>query len=396
LWWGQLISILGERLTYLALVGLLAEHTGHFRDSRSSLLLTVLANVMLAPVLILSPFTGAWVDRVNLKRVLVVSDFLRCLIVLAIPLAYRVTHHTGAVFVAVFLLFTCNVFFLPAKSAMTPEIVPPLQLLPANSLLMGAGVAATAVGALLGGWIIDHWGWAAALYLNGATYLVSVIALLMIRYRARAPRLDRPRVTLSGYLHEILEGWRVVRSHRQVGIALLALAAVWVGGGFLHVAGNLQVQRVARTPGMERVGVLLAVLGAGSALAIGWLSTRGRTLPRVPLLGAGLVLAGVGVFVFAISTRFAFLALAAFVTGIAAAPAFTLTETLLQESTEVRQRGRVFSARDFLMRLVFLLGVTFAGAATRALGTRTTLTIGAALIAATGMVVIERGARRPA
>jgi hypothetical protein len=49
LWWGQLVSLLGERLTYLALVGLLAQHTRHFADARSSLLLTLLANVMLAP-----------------------------------------------------------------------------------------------------------------------------------------------------------------------------------------------------------------------------------------------------------------------------------------------------------------------------------------------------------
>ena len=63
LWWAQLISIFGDRLTYLALVGLLAGHTGDFRDARAPVLLSVLANVMLAPVLLFSPFAGAWVDR---------------------------------------------------------------------------------------------------------------------------------------------------------------------------------------------------------------------------------------------------------------------------------------------------------------------------------------------
>src|SRR5881409_2723434 len=91
LWWGQLISILGERLTYLALVGLLAEHTHHFQDARSSLLLTLLANVMLAPVLLFAPFTGPWLDRRDLKRVVVYSDLLRSLLVLLIPIAYSAT-----------------------------------------------------------------------------------------------------------------------------------------------------------------------------------------------------------------------------------------------------------------------------------------------------------------
>ena len=83
----------------------------------------------------------------------------------------------------VFAMFTCNVLFLPAKSAITPEIVPARQLLAANALLAGAGIVATAIGALAGGWVVDHWGWGTALYLNGFTYLVSVFALLMIVYR---------------------------------------------------------------------------------------------------------------------------------------------------------------------------------------------------------------------
>src|SRR5881409_1616248 len=152
LWWGQLISILGERLTYLALVGLLAEHTSHFRDPRSSLLLTLLANVMLAPVLLFAPFTGPWLDRTNLKRVMVASDALRSVIVVLIPILYVGTGNTAPVFALVFALFTCNVLFLPAKSALTPEIVPPAQLLAANAWLSGAGIAATAAGALGGGW----------------------------------------------------------------------------------------------------------------------------------------------------------------------------------------------------------------------------------------------------
>ena len=64
----------------------------------------------------------------------------------------------------------------------------------------------------------------------------------------------------------------------------------------------------------------------------------------------------VGIAAFALSTLFAVFAAAGFVVGLAAAPAFVLSETLLQEGTEPRQRGRVFSARDFLMRLVFVLG----------------------------------------
>jgi MFS family permease len=393
LWWGQLISILGERLTYLALVGLLAEHTAHFTSGRSSLLLSMLANVMVAPVLLFSPFTGAWVDRSNLKRVLVVSDTLRAVIVAGIPIAYLALHHTLPVFVLVFLLFTCNVLFLPAKSSITPEIVPPEQLLAANAWLSAAGIASTAVGALAGGWMIDHWGWSVALWVNAATYLWSVVMLALIRYRSSGRAGTLPPITLRGYFAEVGEGVLVLKRNARVGLALLALGAVWLGGGFLHVAGNQHIQRVASAPGMERLGLLMAAFGVGSGLGTWWVNRHGRTLPRAWLLGGGLVLAGIGLTGFAFARLFAVLAGVAFVIGLAAAPAFMLSETLLQQSTELRQRARVFSLRDFLMRLVLLIGSTAAAWETRAWGTQAAIVTSAAVVTLVGLLALAWGRR---
>jgi MFS family permease len=226
---------------------------------------------------------------------------------------------------------------------------------------------------------------------NGATYLVSVMALMVIRYRPHAASRPLAQVSVRGYLAEVGEGWAAVRGNPTVGLALTALAAVWVGGGFLHVAGNQHVQRAASTPGMERAGVLLCVLGIGSGLGTWWTNARAQRWPKAPLLGAGLVLAAGGLVLFAASTRFAVFAIAAFVIGLAAAPAFTLSETLLQQGTQPRQRGRVFSLRDFLMRLVFLFGVTLAGWTARTFGIRTALFLAALLMAAAGALAASWG-----
>ena len=395
LWWGQLISILGERLTYLALVGLLAEHTQHFKDAGSSWLLSVLANVMLAPVLLFAPFTGAWVDRWNLRRVLIVSDTLRAFVVLAIPYVYAWSHGVAPVFALVFVLFTCNVFFLPAKSAITPDLVEPTQLMAANALLAFAGIASTAAGALAGGWVVDHWGWGAALKINAATYLVSVAALATISYRPGHHAQAAGPVSLGGYLKDVTEGWKVLRHSAPVGLGLTALAAVWMGGGFMHVAGNQHIQRAASIPGMERLGVLLCALGLGAGLSTWWMNTHGRRAPRPVVLGTGLLLAAIGLVAFAVSTRFAVFALAAFFVGLCIAPAFVLSETLLQEGAEPRHRGRVFSARDFLMRLLFLLTVTLAAWMTKGFGTRGALLAAAGIVAAAGALSMAWGARSP-
>lgn len=395
LWTGQLISILGERLTYLALLGLLAQHTGHFHEGKSSGLLLLLANVMLAPVLLFAPFTGAWLDRSNLKTVVIVSDLLRAVVVALIPLAYASTQHTGPVFVLVFVLFTCNVFFLPAKSALTPEIVPPAQLLAANALLSGAGIAATAAGALAGGWVVDHWGWDTAMWINAVTYLVSVVSLVLIHYVPHVHHATRPEITVGGYLREVGDGWNLVRRNSAVGLGMWVLGAVWVGGGFMHVSGNQHIQLAASHPGMERVGVLLFVLGVGSGLGTWWVNAGGRMVPRPLLLAAGLVLGAIGMVAFAVSTRFAVFTASAFVIGLSVAPAFILCETLLQMGTEPKQRGRVFSARDFVMRLVFMGAVSIATGLTTTYGTRTALIVSAGLLALAGAVALAWGKRDP-
>jgi len=352
---------------------------------------------MLAPVLLLSPFTGIWVDRWNLKRVVVVSDALRAVLVWLIPVLYAASQSTFPVFTLVFLLFACNVFFLPARSAITPEIVAPVQLVAANALLAIAGVIATAVGALAGGWVVDHWGWPTALRINAVTYLVSVVSLLLIRYRPHHAA-HPPGETVSmlrRYGREMVEGFDLVRHNAKVGLGLTALGAVWIGGGFMHVAGNLHIQRAAGVPGIERLGVLMCVLGLGAGIGTWWVNSHGRAVPRPLLLGGGLVLVGGAVAMFAVSRRFAVFSVSAFLVGLFAAPTFVLTETLLQEGTELKQRGRVFSLRDFVMRLLFMVTVAVAGWLTRAFDTMPTLLVCAACLVAAGLLTLGWGKRDP-
>jgi len=69
LWWGQLISLWGDRLNYLALNGLVQQHTRDYHDpGQSSLMLSLHGTVSVLPVLLFAPFAGPWVDRWDLRR----------------------------------------------------------------------------------------------------------------------------------------------------------------------------------------------------------------------------------------------------------------------------------------------------------------------------------------
>jgi MFS family permease len=201
-------------------------------------------------------------------------------------------------------------------------------------------------------------------------------------------------ISVRTYVHEVTAGWRMVRQDPRLVLALTGLAAVWVGGGFLHIAGNQHIQRAAgKLAGMERVGGLMAILALGSALGTWWVNRSGRSYPRHVILAAGLMLVAAGLVAFAVSTRFAVFAAAGFLVGIGAAPAFVLPETMLQENTELRQRGRVFSARDFLMRLMLLGGQTVAGIGVPLIGTGRTLMIAAGMMVLVGVLAFVMGQR---
>ena len=109
---------------------------------------------------------------------------------------------------------------------------------------------------------------------------------------------------------------------------------------------------------MTRLGALLFAIGVGSGIGAWWINTRGKRLPRAQVLGIGLALAGITMAVFATSRLFAVFVASAVLLGLFAAPALVLTETVLQEGTKLEHRARVFSVREFLMRLTLLVSVS--------------------------------------
>lgn len=406
LWAGQIVSIAGDRLHYLALVGLLSAHAAG-RGGAAPAELAALAWAMLGPALVCSPWAGAVVDRLPLVRVLLWTDVARALVVAAIPTAYALTGSTMAVFALVAVSFTLNCFFLPARSALPPHLVPAESLTSANALLVLGSVFATVAASALGGRLVDAYGAATALYLDAATYGASVLALALIlrtggevRPLARAgdsPKVARPGpearpwAALRRLAGDVRSGWRSLLSAGKIRRPVLAWIATWIGGGVLHVAGTAHVQRGRSEVGP--VGLLLAALALGAILGTGVAlglerRFRGPRALRALELGVGLIGTAVGLAAFACADGQTGLGLAAFVTGCFAAPVFFVSETALQEAVPHGERARVFSARDFLARAAFLIAAGLAVPAVALGGTGRTLLAGAGSLAVVGVICL--------
>src|SRR5262249_38164496 len=138
----------------------------------------------------------------------------------------------------VFAGFVLNCFFLPARSALPPQLVAEPDLLRANALLTLGGVAATIVGSGFGGKIVDAIGWKNALSLDAATFAISAL-LLATLWKATQTSGPRRPLRAKRYFRLVWAGLLFLTRSPQARRAMLASIGTWVGGGFLFVAGAL-------------------------------------------------------------------------------------------------------------------------------------------------------------
>ena len=361
LWLGQFVSIFGDRLHYLALLALIMERARDPRNPAPELALVPAVSFL--PTILIAPLAGALVDTWNTRTVLLVSDFIRgCLVLLIIPAAA----HGGlpAALVLIFLLYVANSFFLPARSAILPDLVDPGELTEANSLATLAGVAATITGAALGGILVERAGWRWGFGIDALTYFVSVgfLAAMRPRRHERRPRPDTWSGIYTGLAHDVREGARLTLGNGVVLGSILALVLLWVAGGALHVAGTVLLRR-RMSEFVSGTGGILSAIGFGmvaGTLLTAWL---GRRLPARLSIAAGLAGTGVMLALFARAGSFPELAAVAFVAGIFVALLLVTTESLVQSAVGPEARGRVFALRDFSTRVAVLAAAGCLGVA---------------------------------
>ncbi len=127
LWFGQLLSLVGDWVLLVALPFYVYDLTG------SALLTGVMWMVESLPRLLLGSLAGVFVDRWDRRRTMIVADLTRALILLPLLLVH--SHEwLWVIYVVAFLESVISQFFAPAKGAIIPRLVSEKDLMAANSL----------------------------------------------------------------------------------------------------------------------------------------------------------------------------------------------------------------------------------------------------------------------
>ena len=174
-WSGQLVSLFGSSVAQFVIIWWITLETG------SALYLSLASLLGFAPMIILSPFAGVFVDRWNRKRLMGIVDFLQALATVALSLMFSLDIVSiWHVLALLALRGAFQAFHNPAVAAIVPLMVPRDRLSRmngANYLLSGA---VTLAGPVLAALLLELWEIGQILWIDAATFIIAVIPLLLI------------------------------------------------------------------------------------------------------------------------------------------------------------------------------------------------------------------------
>jgi len=359
LWLAQLISQFGDRIHQLALVGLMAE-----RMPGSAMSLAKLMSFTILPVFILQPIAGVYVDRWNRRNTLFFCDLIRGLLVLLIPMVFIYQESMIPIYAVVFLVFCIPRFYIPAKMSIIPDLVHKESLLKANSLITTTGMIAAGLGAVLGAFIIEHFGARRGFLIDALTFFASAVLIMRMGLRKRRPSIIKQSTKriVEAFHHtifrEIKEGWDYIATHKEIRLVINMLFVLFAAAGAIYVVMIVFIQQtfnsVTKDLGIIAVslvcGLFLGVLGFGKwGKATHWVN-----VVFLCLKGGGIVLILFAFFIGVFPSLILAIVLS-FLWGLVIAPIFVVTNTVVHQVSDEHMRGKVFSALEIVIHGAFLI-----------------------------------------
>ncbi len=392
------LAIFNYRLWFM---GALVSNVGTWmqRVAQDWLVLTVLTHesgvavgittgLQFLPFLLLGPFTGVIADRVDHRKLLILTQAGGG--VLGVGLGALVLTGNAQLFHVygfALALGVVSAFDAPARQIFVGDLVPRAKLSNAVGLnsasfnaarLIGPGVAGLLIAVIGTGWVF---------VLNGATFAATIVALLLMRAREFHPQERAARSA-----GQIVDGFRYVRDRRDLVIIFVVVSVVSTFGLNFQLTSALMA-RVEFGRGPQDYGILGSILAIGS-LGGAVLAAR-RKEPSVRLVLISAAGFGVAEAVMALMPTYWTYALAGIPVGFASLTMLTSANATVQTTTPPNMRGRVMA----LYMMVFVgatpIGSPLVGWIGEHLGPRLAVGVGAfasvAVVAAVLVRAVVRG-----
>lgn len=353
-WLGQVVSEVGDHFNSIAVLSMALHLTGSG---------ATVGGVMLArvgPALVAAPLAGVVLDRLDRRRVMILSDLLRA-VVAAAHLLLLVYPQTWALYSLSAMLTFAAPFFNSGRAAILPRLVTREDLHTANALTQTTGWLTVAVGTMLGGFITGWLGYRGAFLINAASFLWSAWAIGSLRVEGGftpAREAGPAQAGRSGWA-EFRDGVRYIR-HQPLILGILLLGAGWAtGGGAAQILFTLFGENVfARGP--AGTGILWGLAGIG--LVAGGLAARkweGHLNFRLykHTVTVTFLLHGLFYMMFSVAAGLWQAGAFIFLSRLCVALNSVMNRTMLLLHVPDRLRGRVFTAAEGITNGVMMISM---------------------------------------
>jgi dTMP kinase len=326
--------------------------------------------IQLLPALLLGPVAGVLADRFDRRYTMIAVDVFRFALYLSIPVAAVLSPGAavGYAAIAVFLIQSAALLWVPAKEAAVPKLLPRKLLESANQLTLVTtyGVAPVAGALLLAGLAklpsfserIGPVG--LALWFDALTFLASA---LVVKYGIRELSGRSigvgTRPTLRAMAGDVVAGTHFVMTNRLVRGITIGILGAFAGAGVVIGTGRFYAQSLGG--GDSTFAILFAVLFAGFGLGILGGPRVVGLWSRRRSFTTSIVIAGIALIGLAVSPRLQPAVVAALIVGTAAGMAFLTGITLIGRDVSEAVRGRVFAFIQTAARVTLLGSIAVSG-----------------------------------
>lgn len=297
------------------------------------------------PTFIFVPIAGAVADRLQARRVLLVTQVASLVNALVLGLLVGAGWvQPWHIYLQGFLQAFVNAFDVTARQAFFPRLIPREQLEQAVALNFSVVRGGMLAGPAIGGILIAEVGAASAYYLNAATYLFLLVAVLVIRVEPfSAP--TRVKQSLRG---DVLQGFTFVRQSPALS-SLLLFAAVWAVLSYNPALLTIFASDVLQV-GPEGLGLLLSAAAIGQLGGSIGLVLYGEVRQKSQVLLGITCVYAIAMLAFAFSRVLLLSAALLIAAGAANAIFAALRHAMLQRASPEHMRGRVMGTHILVTR----------------------------------------------
>ena len=351
LYLAQTISLLGDAFSWVGLA-LLAYQID---KNNSSVILATALTLRVTAFIIFSPFAGVVADKVDRKKILYVTHFIRMAIICCLPFI----NAKWQIYVLVFLLNIFNAFFTPTYRAVIPQIIEGKYFREAVGLSTATFQLLGILGPALAGIVAVWLGARQIFFLDAISFVVAAILILLIPRKELQKGVSLAAQQSHNTWGDVIKGIQLLFGNKILRFALSIEFVSAIAGAMILVN---TIGHIKNGLGLDDkyYGWVMAVFGIGAAIAAFLLGSLDKSKTRSVSLISGALLLGLSI-VLANYVSYPVLIVFWLLAGLGQSLAEMPSETLIAENIASADQGKVYGSHFAFSHLWWAIAYPMAG-----------------------------------